>query len=85
MNDAVQNQRELFALIDEIFQKATGRAPKAFAPLGGFNAAVKSALPSRADKVQNALSWGIPRNFYEFVCDRQRTSLFAAAGTQQVD
>ena len=80
MNDAVQNQRELFALLDEIFQKATGRSPKAFAPLDGFNAAVKSSLPSRADKVQNALNWGIPK-LYELY-SHQRTSLFAAAGTQ---
>ncbi len=80
MNDAIQNQRELFALLDEIFQKATSRTPKAFAPLDGFNAAVKSALPSRADKVQNALNRGIPK-LYELY-SRQRTSLFAAAGTQ---
>jgi hypothetical protein len=80
MNNAVQNQRELFALLDEIFQKATGRAPRAFAPLDGFNAAVRLSLPSRADKVQNALNWGIPK-LYELY-SRQRTSLFAAAGTQ---
>ncbi len=80
MNDAVQNQRELFALLGEIFQRATGKAPKAFAPLDGFNAAVRSSLPSRADKVQIALAWGIPK-LYELY-SRQRTSLFAAAGAQ---
>jgi hypothetical protein len=80
MNDAVQNQRELFALLDEIFQNATGRAPKSFAPLDGFNAAVKAALPSRADKVEGALNQGIPK-LYELY-SRQRTSLFRAAGTQ---
>jgi hypothetical protein len=80
MNDAVQNQRELFALLDEIFQKATGKAPKAFAPLDGFNAAVRSSLPSRANEAQSALNWGIPK-LYELY-SRQRTSLFAAAGTQ---
>ncbi len=80
MNDAVQNQRELFALLDEIFQKATGGTPRAFATLDGFNAAVRSSLPSRADKVQNALTWGIPK-LYELY-SRQRTSLFAAAGKQ---
>src|ERR1700733_3036088 len=80
MNDAVQNQRELFALLHEIFQKATGRTPKAFDPLYGFKAAVKSSLPSRAGRVESALSWGIPK-LYELY-GRQRTSLFAAAGTQ---
>src|ERR1035437_9344960 len=80
MKDAVQNQSELFALLDEIFQKATGKAPKAFAPLDGFSAAVGSSLPARVDKVQNALAWGIPK-LYELY-NRQRTSLFAAAGTQ---
>lgn len=80
MNDGVQNQRELFALLDEIFQKATGKAPRAFAPLHGFNVAVRSSLPSRANQVQNALNWGIPK-LYELY-SRQRTSLFTAAGTQ---
>jgi len=80
MNDAIQNQRELFALLDEIFQKATGSTPKAFASLDGFNAAVRSKLPSRAARTQSALNWGIPK-LYELYA-RQRTSLFAAAGTQ---
>lgn len=80
MNDAVQNQRELFALLDEIFQKATGKTPRAFAPLDGFNEAVRSTLPPRADNIQNALIWGIPK-LHELY-RRQRTSLFAAARTQ---
>lgn len=80
MNDTIQNQRELFALMNEIFQKAAGCTPNAFASLDGFNAAVRSALLPRADKVQNALNWGIPK-LYE-VYTRQRTSLFAAAGKQ---
>jgi hypothetical protein len=80
MNDAVQNQRELFALLDEIFLKAAGKAPKAFAPLDGFHAAVEALLLPRADKVSNALNWGIPK-LYELY-GRQRTSLLAAAGRQ---
>lgn len=76
MDGTVQTQRELFALLDEIFQKATGTTPKSFAPLDGFNAAVKSLVP-RVAKVEKALNWGIPKLFDFYT--RQGASAFAAA------
>jgi len=79
MDEAITHQRELFALLDEIFQKATGKTPRAFAALDQFSGAVQS-LKRRTTEVEGAFAWGIPK-LYELY-ERLRTSLFAAASNQ---
>lgn len=42
MNDAIATQRELFALLDEFFRSATGKAAKDFASLDRFPETVRA-------------------------------------------
>lgn len=79
MSNTVTNQRELFALFDEFFQRATGKTAKEFAALDQFSETVPS-LKSRASKVEKAFEWGIPC-LYDLY-KRQKTDLFVAAGQQ---
>jgi hypothetical protein len=79
MSDAISDQRELFALLDEFFRRATGKTPETFAPLDGFNEAVKTLKP-RLHLVSESFAWGIPK-LHELY-SRLRSSLFSAAGAQ---
>lgn len=77
MSDAISDQRELFALLDEFFRRATGKTPKTFASLDKFNEAVKTLNPR---VIGETFAWGVPK--LHALYSRLRTSLFAAAGEQ---
>jgi len=79
MNNAIAQQRELFSLFDEFFQRSTGKTARGFAALDEFSETVPS-LKTRAAKTQEAFKWGMPRLYALYA--RQKTDLFAAAGQQ---
>ena len=59
MKEVVTYQRNLFAVLEEFFERATGTSPKKFAPLGQFAVKVRSLGP-RAREVQKAFEWAEP-------------------------
>jgi len=79
MDNVTTQQRELFSLFDEFFQRATGKSARGFATLDEFSETVPS-LRTRAAKVEEAFKWGMPR-LYDLYA-RQKADLFAAAGQQ---
>lgn len=79
MKATVSQQRELFALFDEFFQRATGKTAEEFAALDEFSETVRG-LKTTASKTEEAFIWGIPR-LYDLYA-RQKTDLFVAAGQQ---
>ena len=60
MKDLIAQQRNLFAVLEEFFERATGTSPKKFAPLSQFAEKVRS-LSSRATAVQEAFEWAEPQ------------------------
>jgi len=59
MKELIAHQRNLFAVLEEFFERATGTSPKKFAPLSQFAEKVRS-LGSRATDVQKAFEWAEP-------------------------
>jgi hypothetical protein len=59
MKELIAHQRNLFAVLEEFFERATGTSPKKFAPLSQFAEKVRS-LGSRATEVQKAFEWAEP-------------------------
>ncbi len=59
MKELIAHQRNLFAVLEELFERATGTSPKKFAPLSQFTEKVRS-LSSRATDVQKAFEWAEP-------------------------
>jgi hypothetical protein len=59
MKELIAYQRNLFAVFEEFFERATGTSPKKFAPLSQFAEKVRS-LSSRATEVQKAFEWAEP-------------------------
>jgi hypothetical protein len=59
MNKLVAYQRNLFAVLEEFFERATGTTPKKFAPLNRFVENVRT-LGARATDVQKAFEWAEP-------------------------
>jgi len=59
MKELIAHQRNLFAVLEEFFERATGTSPKKFAPLSQFTKKVGS-LASRATDVQKAFEWAKP-------------------------
>jgi hypothetical protein len=59
MKELIAQQRNLFAVLEEFFERATGTSPKKFAPLSQFAEKVRS-LSSRATSVQEAFEWAEP-------------------------
>jgi hypothetical protein len=59
MKELVAHQRNLFAVLEEFFERAVGTSPKKFAPLSRFSQQVKTLGP-RAIDVQKAFQWAEP-------------------------
>jgi len=59
MKELITHQRDLFAVLEEFFERATGTSPRKFAPLGQFAEKVRS-LGSRLTDVQKAFEWAEP-------------------------
>lgn len=59
MKELIASQRNLFAVLEEFFERATGTSPKKFAPLNRFAETVRT-LGSRATDVQKAFQWAEP-------------------------
>lgn len=59
MNELIAHQRNLFAVLEEFFERATGTSPKKFAHLSQFAKKMRS-LESRATGVQKAFEWAEP-------------------------
>lgn len=59
MKELIAHQRDLFAVLEEFFERATGTSPKKFASLSQFAEKVRS-LVSRATDVQKAFAWAEP-------------------------
>jgi hypothetical protein len=59
MNELIAYQRNLFAVLEEFFERATGTSPQRFAPLNQFAEKVRT-LGSRATAVQKAFEWAEP-------------------------
>ena len=59
MKELIAYQRNLFAVLEEFFERATGTSPKKFAPLDRFAEKVPT-LRSRAAIVQEAFEWAEP-------------------------
>jgi hypothetical protein len=59
MKELIAHQRNLFAVLEEFFERATGTSPKKFAHLSQFAEKVRS-LGSRATDVQKAFEWAEP-------------------------
>lgn len=59
MKELIVHQRNLFAVLEEFFERATGTSPKKFAPLSQFAEKVRT-LGSRATDVQKAFEWAEP-------------------------
>jgi len=59
MKELIAHQRNLFAVLEEFFERATGTSPKKFAPLNRFAEKVRT-LGSRASAVQKAFEWAEP-------------------------
>ena len=79
MDNILEYQRELFSLLDEFFQRATGKTPRRFASLDRFSETVPS-LAARAPQVENAWEWAIPQLRDLYV--RNGANPFAAATRQ---
>ena len=79
MDNIFAYQRELFSLLDEFFQRATGKTPRKFASLDRFSETVPS-LAARAPQVESAWEWAIPQLRDLYV--RNWGSPFAAAAKQ---
>ena len=59
MKELIAHQRNLFAVLEEFFERATGTSPKKFAPLSQFAEKVRP-LGSRATDVQKEFEWAEP-------------------------
>jgi hypothetical protein len=59
MNELIAYQRNLFAVYDEFFRRATGKSAKEFAPLDKFAETVPT-LRSRSKAMENAFKWVEP-------------------------
>jgi len=59
MKELIAYQRNLFAVLEEFFERATGTSPKKFAPLNRFEEKVRT-LGTRATAVQKAFEWAEP-------------------------
>jgi hypothetical protein len=59
MKELIAYQRNLFAVLEEFFERATGTSPKKFAPLNRFAEKVRT-LRSRAAIVEEAFEWAEP-------------------------
>jgi hypothetical protein len=59
MKELIAYQRNLFAVLEEFFERATGTSPKKFATLNQFDEKVRT-LGTRATAVQEAFEWAEP-------------------------
>jgi hypothetical protein len=79
MNGTPELQKELFTLLEEFFERATGKSAREFASLENFSKSVPS-LRERLPQVQHAFDWALPRLFEHY--GRQKTDLFKTAQEQ---
>ncbi len=84
MSNAITQQRELFSLFDEFFQRATGKTAKGFAALDEFSETV-SSLKTRASKVEETFKGGclvfmIYMQVKRVTCLQQQGSVEVARG-----
>jgi hypothetical protein len=59
MKELIAYQRNLFTVLEEFFERATGTTPKKFAPLDGFGQALRRNS-SKAPAVSKAFEWAEP-------------------------
>ncbi len=80
MSDPLVAQRELFAILEEFFRRATGKSAPEFAKLDEFSATIKAEVQRIAPTSVEAFKWAMPEliRFYT----QHRTTLWTASQSQ---